>query len=230
MSRRKMKLTFEERLALVERYLRNEVGINSLAKEVQVAISTIKRWIILYENEGPIGLLPTKKNKSYSAELKLNAVHDYLAGEYGGLGAIAKKYGLRNKSQLEDWLKVYNTHRNFKLESGGSYMSKSRKTTLNERIEIVHYCIVNGRDYGKTAIQYQVSYQQVRNWVLKYDEMGEQGLEDRRGHRSGSKLARTPEEEMRDKLARQERRIKLLEMENDLLKKVSELERRRDLN
>ncbi len=52
-------------------------------------------------------------------------------------------------------------------------MSKSRKTTLNERIKIVHDCIINGRDYGKTAIQYQVSYQQVRNWVLKYDEMGE---------------------------------------------------------
>ncbi|EAG2278164.1 transposase [Enterococcus casseliflavus] len=109
-------------------------------------------------------------------------------------------------------------------------MSKSRKTTLNERIKIVHDCIINGRDYGKTAIQYQVSYQQVRNWVLKYDEMGEKGLEDRRGQRAGSKPARTPEEEMRDKLAQQERRIKLLEMENDLLKKVSELERRRDLN
>ena len=230
MSRRKMKLTLEERLAFVERYLRNEASINSLAKEAQVDINTIKRWIILYENEGPIGLLPTKKNKSYSAELKLNAVHDYLAGEYGNLETIAKKYGLRNKKQLEDWLKIYNTHRNFKSESGGSYMSKSRKTTLNERIEIVHYCIINERNYGKTAIQYQVSYQQVRNWVLKYDEMGEKGLEDRRGHRSGSKPARTPEEEMRDKLARQERRIKLLEMENDLLKKVRELERRRDLN
>ncbi|MBK0038797.1 MULTISPECIES: helix-turn-helix domain-containing protein [unclassified Enterococcus] len=28
-------------------------------------------------------------------------------------------------------------------------------------------------------IKYQVSYQQVRNWVLKYEEMGEAGLKDR---------------------------------------------------
>lgn len=230
MSRGKMKLSSEERLAFVERALKNEASINSLAKEAQVSFSTIERWITLYENEGPTGLLPTKRNQSYSTELKLNAVHDYLAGTYGSLRAVAKKYGLRNKKQLEDWLKIYNTHRNFKSESGGSRMSKSRKTTLNERIKIVHDCIINGRDYGKTAIQYQVSYQQVRNWVLKYDEMGEKGLEDRRGQRAGSKPARTPEEEMRDKLAQQERRIKLLEMENDLLKKVSELERRRDLN
>ncbi|WP_205733877.1 helix-turn-helix domain-containing protein [Enterococcus avium] len=230
MSRGKMKLSSEERLALAERALRNEASISSLAKEAQVDSSTIERWITLYENEGPTGLLPTKRNQSYSTELKLNAVHDYLAGTYGSLRAVAKKYGLRNKKQLEDWLKIYNTHRNFKSESGGSRMSKSRKTTLNERVKIVHDCIINGRDYGKTAIQYHVSYQQVRNWVLKYDEMGEKGLEDRRGQRAGSKPARTPEEEMRDKLAQQERRIKLLEMENDLLKKVSELERRRDLN
>ncbi|WP_442784501.1 MULTISPECIES: helix-turn-helix domain-containing protein [unclassified Enterococcus] len=28
-------------------------------------------------------------------------------------------------------------------------------------------------------MKYQVSYQQVRNWVLKYEEMGEAGLKDR---------------------------------------------------
>ncbi|NAD74204.1 helix-turn-helix domain-containing protein, partial [Enterococcus hirae] len=83
-------------------------------------------------------------------------------------------------------------------------------------------------NYGKTAIKYQVSYQQVRNWVLKYKEMGEAGLKDRRGHRAGTEPSRTPEEEMRDRLAEQERKIKLLEMENDLLKKVRELERKWD--
>ncbi|EOS7802575.1 hypothetical protein DUY20_RS14075, partial [Enterococcus hirae] len=49
-----------------------------------------------------------------------------------------------------------------------------------------------------------------------------------RGHRAGTEPSRTPEEEMRDRLAEQERKIKLLEMENDLLKKVRELERKWD--
>ncbi|WP_221692891.1 helix-turn-helix domain-containing protein [Enterococcus casseliflavus] len=53
MSRGKMKLSSEERLAFVERALKNEASINSLAKEAQVSFSTIERWIILYENEGP---------------------------------------------------------------------------------------------------------------------------------------------------------------------------------
>jgi len=58
-----------------------------------------------------------------------------------------------------------------------------------------------------------------RNWVKKYEEMGEAGLEDRRGHRIGSQPSRTPEEELRDRIAELEHRNKNLQMENDLLKK-----------
>ena len=43
---------------------------------------------------------------------------------------------------------------------------------------------------------------------------------------AGSKPSRTPEEELRDRIAELERKNKDLQMENDLLKKVRELERR----
>ena len=42
----------------------------------------------------------------------------------------------------------------------------------------------------------------------------------------GSLPSRTPEEELRDKIAELERKNHDLQMENDLLKKVRELERR----
>ena len=61
------------------------------------------------------------------------------------------------------------------------------------------------------------SYQQVRNWVLRYEKMGAAGLEDRRGRRAGTQPARTPEEELRDKIAELERRNRDLQMENDVL-------------
>jgi transposase-like protein len=76
------------------------------------------------------------------------------------------------------------------------------------------------------AIKYNCSYQQVRNWVIKYEEMGWAGLEDRRGFRAGTQPSRTLEEELRDKITELERKNKDLQMENDLLKKVKELERR----
>lgn len=61
MSKRKMKLSVEERIQLVENYLNGQISINKTAQEAGVNWSTIKRWIAIYENEGPTGLLPTKK-------------------------------------------------------------------------------------------------------------------------------------------------------------------------
>ena len=51
-------------------------------------------------------------------------------------------------------------------------------------------------------------------------------MEDRRGRRIGSKPSSTPEEELGDRMAELERKYKDFQMENDLLKKVRELERR----
>ena len=103
-------------------------------------------------------------------------------------------------------------------------MRKARQTTLEERLSIVQECLVNDKNYGAMALKNNCSYQQVRNWVKRYEEMGSTGLEDRRGRRAGSQPARTPEEELRDRIAELERKNRNLQMENDLLKKVRELE------
>ena len=66
--------------------------------------------------------------------------------------------------------------------------------------------------------RYVTGYFDMRRWALSA------GLEDRRGRRAGTQPARTPEEELRDKIAELERRNRDLQMENDLLKKVRELE------
>ena len=103
-------------------------------------------------------------------------------------------------------------------------MRKARQTTPEERLTIVQECISNDKNYSAMALKYNCSYQQVRNWVKRYEEMGSAGLEDRRGRRAGSQPARTPEEELRNRIAELERKNRDLQMENDLLKKVRELE------
>ncbi|MGJ4850982.1 transposase [Bacillota bacterium Meth-B3] len=60
-------------------------------------------------------------------------------------------------------------------------MTKGRATTLEERIEIVTYCIEQGKNYGAAIERYQVSYQQVYSWVNKYEHSGVSGLADKRG-------------------------------------------------
>ena len=223
---RKSKFDPVRKVELVERYLQNEIGMNEAAQLAGSANpESFADWVSIYNSEGPCGLLDQQHNNNYSKELKLAAVEAYLNGE-GSLRQLTERFGLRSKSQLRVWLKEYNAHGEIKSRTsgGGSYMRKARQTTPEERLEIVRDCLANDRNYGAMALKYNCSYQQVRNWVLHYEKMGSAGLEDRRGRRAGTQPARTPEEEMRDKIAELERRNRDLQMENDLLKKVRELE------
>jgi len=223
---KKVKVATEEKLRIVELYLSGKIGYSEAGRQLGVDRTSIAQWVSWYQSEGPVGLLPQEHDRVYSKETKLSAVLDYLAGK-GSLQEICEKYKIRSTYQLRDWLKVYNRHEDFTIQTGGSRMTKGRNTNTEERIQIVKKCISNGNDYGGTALKYQVSYQQVYTWTKKYREMRELGLEDRQGHRAGTLPSRTPEEELRDRIAQLERDKYYLEMENALLKKVNELERRR---
>lgn len=107
-----------------------------------------------------------------------------------------------------------------------NHMSKARKTTYEERIDIVRQCLNNKKDYSRTARENGCSYQQVRNWVIRYERNGPAGLEDRRGRRSGSLPGRSMEEKLQYKVALLEKKNAQLQMEIDLLKKIDELESR----
>lgn len=215
-----------EKIRIVEEYLTGKMNIPEASRVCGVYKSTICRWISKYKAEGVTGFLALESNRVYSKETKLMAVMDYLGGK-GSLQDICEKYKIKSNSQLRDWVKVYNSHEEFRIFTGGSRMTKKRETTLAERIEIVRECIDKNNNYGEIAQKYQVSYRQVYTWVKKYRVMGETGLEDRRGRRAGMLTSRTPEEELRDRIAQLEREKFNLEMENELLKKVKELESRR---
>ena len=75
-------------------------------------------------------------------------------------------------------------------------------------------------------MKYKVSYQQVRKWTLRFGEMGEAGLEDRRGKRKRDQTPRTELEKAQIEIEQLKRKLYLAEMERDLLKKLDEIERR----
>ncbi len=105
-------------------------------------------------------------------------------------------------------------------------MQHGRNTTYEERIQIVRDCIASGKNYGEMALKYQVSYQQVRIWTLRFEEMGVAGLEDRRGHRKKDQAPRTELEQAQIEIEQLKHKLYLAEMERDLLKKLDEVERR----
>ena len=105
-------------------------------------------------------------------------------------------------------------------------MKQGRETTQAERVEIAKASIASGKNYGEIALKYQVSYQQVRNWTLRYEELGEAGLEDRRGKRKKDQAPRSELEKAQIEIAELKHKLYLAEMERDLLKKLDEIERR----
>ncbi len=222
----KEKLKVQEKIDLIRRCQTGELGKTEASRIAGVDLKTIYHWLARYEAEGESGFMAYSRNRVYTPEAKLNAVRDYLSGK-GSQLEICKKYKIRNTHCLRGWIKVYNAHGDFssrKYSGGGSYMKQGRTTTQEERVQIAKECIASGKNYGEIAQKYQVSYQQVRTWTLRFEELGEAGLEDRRGQRKKDQTPHTELEEAQIEMEHLKHKLYLAEMENTLLKKLNEIE------
>ena len=220
------KVTPEERTEAAKACVEGRMSAGEAARRLDVDESQVREWVFRYKAHGAEAFQEQERNTVYSSELKAQAVREYIKGNLSQR-EIAAKYGLRSTSQIRDWIKVYNSGRNFERQmSGGSRMKQGRETTQEERIAIVRDCLENGSNFGAAAIKYNVSYQQVYTWVKKFKELGEAGLEDRRGKRIVDQEARTELEKAQIEIARLKHELYMTKMERDLLKKLDELERR----
>ena len=220
------KVTAEERKEAAKACAEGRMSQTEAARKLGVDEARVREWVKRYKAQGELAFEKQEHNKVYPESLKLAAVRAYLTGGVS-VREIAAKYGLRSERQLHDWIKVYNSGKDFgRKMTGGRRMKQGRETTQEEKHAIVKDCLENGSNYGETAIKYCVSYQQVYTWVKKFRELGEAGLEDRRGKRTAVQEPRTELEELKIKLARLEHELYMTKMERDLLKKLDELERR----
>ena len=225
MSKRSPKLV-EEKLEVVREYLSHKQSVNWLSKNYQISKSTIREWIRKYKSQGVDGLQESRTWKRYRQELKEQAVQDYLTGK-GSLATICQKYEISSLYVLRSWIKRYTSGKELRATSkGNSRMKQGRKTTFEERVEIVNFTIAHEKNYLAAVEKYGVSYQQVYSWVQKFEKLGSLGLVDRRGKDLKSKETLTPEEEVRLKIKQLEERNRYLEMELGLLKKLEEIKRR----
>ena len=223
----KSKHSPEFRAKVSQEYLDGIGSIQFLADKYSIGYSTLKGWINEYQIHGIAAFgHPSNRNRTYSKEFKLRCVEAVLNGE-GTVDDIIAKYAISSRSVLRSWIKVYNANREFKDYNPKRevYMAEARrKTTLEERKEIVNYCINHNRDYKNTATKFNVSYGQVYSWVKKYDSDGESGLTDRRGQRKTDDEVDELERLRRENL-RLKRQLEEKDMVVELLKKVKDFER-----
>ena len=222
------KFSFEDRWKIVEPIVKNELSVHSASRDFKVSKTVINEWVRKYNFSGVDGLRNGKGWKSYSEQVKLNAVEDVLIK---GLSkhSIVRKYEISSKTVLERWIKCYNSGKELRdtgpRNKGAAIMNEGRKTTYEERVEITQYTIARNLDYTAALEKYGVSYQQVYSWVKKYQSGGVEALKDRRGRNKQTEQL-TEVELLKLRIKELEARNEFLEIESAIEKKLVELQRR----
>ena len=224
---RKAKVSLGQKLEAVDDYICGNKSSTQICYELNITKKSFDQWVRKFKLHGAEGLKTKTKNTFYPIELKYQAITDYING-IGSLFEICSKYDISSHSILQQWIKKYNSHKTFKSHNkqGDRIMTNGRKTTYEERTEIVAFCISNNGDYQAAADKFKVSYQQVYTWVRKYEANGYEALRDRRGKRKEA-VELTESEKLSAQLKLIEAENRRLKMENDFLKKLNEVERRR---
>lgn len=218
------RFTFEEKLNAVLTNLSGMMGIKSLSKKLKCNPSNIQLWIAQYKTFGENRLKNNLTNLKYSQKVKLKAVNEYISGKIS-LSDICIKYKIRSTTQLRKWISLYNNNEVLKSRGGMSVRTKGIRKNLSfkDLIEIVKYYLEISNDFAETAVKFQVSYQQVYQWVHKYNKFGVDGLIDRRGKRKPKdELTEVERLQLENKLLKAKNRR--IELENAFLKKLNELE------
>ena len=218
--------TPEFRAKVSQEYLDGLGSYNYLATKYSLSSRVIKEWVAKYRLYGITAFTNKSGNTSYTSDFKTMCVEAVLNRE-GSVDEIVAKYDISSSRVLRAWILRYNANRELKdyIPKREVYMAGARrKTTIEERTEIVKYCIEHNRDYKGTASIYDVSYNQVYSWVKKYDVNGEDGLTDKRGcHKTDDEVNEL--ERLRRENARLKKQLEEKDRLTELLKKVQEFER-----
>jgi transposase-like protein len=218
------KYEFETKTRAVRAIINGKSNDYQASRETGASRRRIREWVSLYKSIGEAGLRDISKNKRYTRETKIAAIKEYIVGGQSVL-SVCEKYQIRSTAVLREWIKKYNGCEHIKTTGWGvRIVTKGRGTTFNERVEIVKACIEQDNQYSAVAEAYNVSYQQVWNWTNKYRQAGVEGLRDRRGKRNDS-ASMSETDKLRAEIKLREAENLRLRMENDLLKKLAELER-----
>ena len=223
---RKAKYSKELKLEIIKRYIKGE-SASALANEYNIPNSMdseIIKWANKYKELGESAFNEAIINKSYSKELKVQVIKEYLIGNCT-YESLANKYNISTREIVRGWVLKYNEGIEIKdyYPKGDVYTMKSRKTTIEERLEIVDYALANS--IKEAADKYTVPYMNVYQWVKKYNELGQDGLNDKRGRPSTNELKKelTLEEKQSIEIEKLKRELEREKMVVQVLKKNLEI-------
>lgn len=220
---RKAKFSKKIKITACEKYRNGKGSFDSIANEVGCAREVLRRWYHDYVNHGDSIFDEKPLNSSYTVEFKLEVIDEI---KKSSIRAASSKFGI-SVSVVRKWFLSYNNGETIKDYSpcGEVYTMKARKTTFEERIEIVNFVLENDNDYKGAANTYTVPYASVYQWVQKYLQYGEESLRDSRGrHKKGELKRNLTELEKKDiEIERLKRELERHKRAEEILKKNLEI-------
>ena len=222
---RKAKFSKEIKIKACEKYRNGKGSFKSISEEVGCDKTVFYKWYQDYITHGESIFDDKPSNSTYTIKFKLKVINEI---KKSSLISASSKYGI-SKSVARKWFLSYNNGETIKDYSpcGEVYTMKARKTTFEERKDIVKYVLENDNDYKGAANTYSVPYASVYQWVQKYLQYGEESLRDSRGRpkKDSFKRGLTELEKKDIEIERLKRELERHKRAEEILKKNLEIRR-----
>ncbi len=228
--KRKAAISSEIKLQACKDYETGTATYTSIGREVGVHRETIRQWWLKYKLHGEKAFDSLKRIRKYSPSLREAILEKYLSGNYSAK-IIGAEYNISGNTII-NWVNAYYHGSEDKLKSHEEEKTamKTRKTTLDERLNIVYWVMENDMDSKEASKKYGIAYTTIRNWVSKYMKEGAEGLVHKKRGRKNVEVDESTLSEMEKlklELERERELRKMREFEIEVLKKKEEFEKKR---
>src|SRR5699024_605806 len=158
------KHTTEEIESYILMYLNEGISFEELKEAYGLLINWTSFWdkILRYQEHGISRIQVKSKHNKYSRKFKVSVVKEYLEDKLP-IGQLAVKYNIPKADTVRSWINKYTEGEEIRSYSPKYqvHTMKGKKSTQEEKFEIVKDCLANGLSYTETAKKYQVSYNNV---------------------------------------------------------------------
>ncbi|WP_102344757.1 helix-turn-helix domain-containing protein [Bacillus sp. Marseille-P3661] len=152
--------------------------------------------------------------KKYSDDLKLTVVREYQEGKLG-IRPLAKKHGIKSKSLVNRWIKIYE-----KLGADGLKRKRKNKPySVQFKLDVLSYMKRTGSSETETALHFGITEPTtIGRWKKAILEGKDEGLNKHKGRPSMSNNKKNDKEMTYEQ--KLERENELLRLEVEYLKKL----------
>lgn len=98
------KLTIEQRIQAVERYVNGHASMNEIAKDIGITKQVISAWVRLYQENGIEPFLKSYTN--YSAEFKINVLNYMIETGTSSIDTAAI-FNISSPGMIRNWKKKF---------------------------------------------------------------------------------------------------------------------------